>query len=100
MRRGTHVTADDTTPSVNVPGARMYSDYFQMDDPQPTRKQRAIAVPWNLVSAFATRPEARQIATSLYLDPPAKRAAIVLWPGVDPRWVRSLIAKLGGKRHK
>ena len=72
----------------------MYSSYCQLDEPVPTRGLWAVPVPWNLVPALAAHPAARQIAASLYLDPPTKRAAIVLWPGVDPRWVAALLTKL------
>jgi hypothetical protein len=78
----------------------MCSSYCQLDDPLPTRGHWAVAVPWHLVPALAAHPAARQIAASLYLDPPTKRAMIVLWPGVDPRWVVALLAKLARQRRQ
>jgi hypothetical protein len=77
----------------------MSARYFQMDDPLPVRGLWAMSVPWHLVPELAACPNARHILASLYLDPPSKKAAIVLWPGVDPRWVLALFAKLE-QRHR
>ncbi len=76
----------------------MYSTYCQLDEPLPARGLWAVPVPWKLVPALTALPEARQFAASLYLDAKKKRAAIVLWPGVDPRWVVALLAKLEHRR--
>jgi hypothetical protein len=72
----------------------MYSSYCQFDEPVPAPGVWAVPVPWSLVPLLTASPAARQIATALYIDPPTKRAAIVLWPGVDPRWVSALLTKL------
>jgi len=72
----------------------MYSSYCELDEPLPAPGLWAVPVPWSLVPTLATNPAARQLAASLYVDPPTKRAAILLWPGVDPRWVTALLAKL------
>jgi hypothetical protein len=76
----------------------MYSSYCQFEDPVPTRRLWGVPVPWHLVPRLAAHPAVRQIAASLYLDPTTKRAAIVLWPGVDPRWVVALLNKLDRQR--
>jgi hypothetical protein len=72
----------------------MYSTYCQFDEQVPARGLWAVPVPWKLVPALAAHPAARQIAASLYLDTQTRRAAIVLWPGVDPRWVAAFLTKL------
>ena len=78
----------------------MSSRYFQMDDPLPAPGLFAVAVPWHLVPLLSALPGARQIIASMYLDPPSKKAAIVLWPGVDPRFVLALLAKLEARRQQ
>lgn|GEM_PF-4466575 len=72
----------------------MSAPYFQLDTPLPARGLWAVPVPWHLVPALTTSPNAPEIVATLYVDPPTKRAAAVLWPGVDPRWVVALLAKL------
>jgi hypothetical protein len=72
----------------------MYSNYCQLEEPLPARGLWAVPVPWKLVPALTAHPAARQFAASLYVDARTGRAAVVLWPGVDPRWVVALLAKL------
>ena len=75
----------------------MSNAYYQLDDPLPTRGLWAVPVPWNLVPVLSTQPGMRQFAAELYVDPATKRAAVVLWPGVDPRWVTALFARMDSR---
>jgi len=78
----------------------MSARYFRMDDHAPAREQWALPVPWKLVPVLAGLPGARQFAAELFVDPVTKRAAIVLWPGVDPRFVTALLTKLERPRER
>jgi hypothetical protein len=72
----------------------MYSSYCELDEPLPSPGYWAVQVPWNLVPKLAANPAARRFAAELYADPSTKRALMILWPGVDPRWVAALLTKL------
>jgi hypothetical protein len=76
----------------------MKTTYRRLDEPLPVKGLWAVPVPWQLVPKLAAHPAARQFAASLSIDRVGRRAVILLWPGVDPRYAVAFLAKLAGQR--
>ena len=72
----------------------MASTYCQLDPLLPADGVWAVPVPWHLVPLLARCREVRQLAATGYADPATRRAALILWPGVDPRCVVALLERL------
>lgn len=76
----------------------MSATYYRLEDPLPTTRLWQVRVPWELARTVADHPRLRQAAATLCVDPKARRASLVLWPGVDPRPVVEAVRRLAADR--
>lgn len=72
--------------------------YHRLESNLPARGVWTVPVPWRLVPVLAAAPAVRQLAATCYADPTRRRAALVLWPGVDPHRVAELVGALDRAR--
>jgi hypothetical protein len=57
-----------------------------------------VTVSWDLASVARGHLKARGCLATLCLDPAAREAHLVLWPGVDPGQAVELLGELAGER--
>jgi hypothetical protein len=74
--------------------------FHKLDQPALTadRNLWCVPLPWDLAAVARDHLKSRGCPTTLCLDPAAREAHLVLWPGVDPRRTIDLLGQLTGER--
>lgn len=68
----------------------------RLDAPALTtdRGQWTLSIPWHLVGTAHDHLKRRGCPSTLCIDPAARHAHLILWPGVDPHRALELLSQL------